>query len=52
MTLDELLILISDNMSPEELVEILELSTEDIAYAFDHRIEADRHKFKDYDDGR
>jgi hypothetical protein len=49
-TADELLELIKQRVDPDLLVEMLELSTEDLVIAFEDKILYDRYRFSDLED--
>jgi|TARA_R100001530_G_scaffold4769_2_gene6257 hypothetical protein len=47
LTLDELLEKIADTYDPDLIVDVLEITSEELLACFDYKVEQNRFKFKD-----
>ena len=50
LTLEELKELLADHLDPDDVMEALELTTEELLEAFTDKLIYNRYKFQDYED--
>ena len=50
LTLEELKTILCDHLDPDDIVEALEISTEELLDLFEDKLIEKRHKFSDYED--